>query len=83
MSTPLTIADAAARLGVSRWHISSLIRSGDLAAVNVAATGAKRPTIRIMPEAFEAFIAARTGRHKQERRVSPGLRSRRERAGIL
>ena len=82
MSTPLTIADAATRLGVSRWTIAELIRSGDLPAIHVGAANAKRRTLRILPEAIEQFIAARQGKPQAPRRVSPGLRTRRERLGI-
>jgi excisionase family DNA binding protein len=78
----LTIAEAASRLGVSRWTVSSLIRSGELPAVHVGAADAQRRTLRILPDDWQAFLARRQGKPAQPRQVSPGLRARRERLGI-
>lgn len=81
----MTINQAASRLGTSPTHIRRLVRTGDLEAVDVSRNGANRRTLRILPEAFEEFIQSRQHCAKEEEpeRISPGMRSRLERAGLL
>lgn len=61
MTTKLyTRKEAAARLGVSLITLRRRIDAGDIAVVNVGATGSKQRTIRISEDALEAFIQERT-----------------------
>lgn len=55
----LTPPAVARRLGVSPGKILNLIRGGELAAIDVATRGSRRPRYRIDPDALERFIAAR------------------------
>jgi excisionase family DNA binding protein len=55
----LSITDAAARLSCSRGHIYNLIAVGELAAVEIKATG-KRPKTRVREADIEAFIEQHT-----------------------
>jgi excisionase family DNA binding protein len=52
----------AERLGVSENKVLNWIRSGEIAAINVASKLSNRPRWRIPEEAIEAFEAARTSR---------------------
>ena len=54
----LTPAEVAKRLQVTAEQVRSLIRKGDLAAINVG-TGEKRPLYRITSQALETFISGR------------------------
>ncbi len=54
----LTPADVAARLHVTAEQVRSLIRTGQLIAVNVGA-GRKRPCYRVTPSALDGFLAGR------------------------
>ncbi len=57
--TPLlTPSDVAARLKVTAEQVRSLIRSGQLHAINVG-TGEKRPLYRITGETLEEFLTGR------------------------
>jgi excisionase family DNA binding protein len=53
--TPQRVADY---LRVSRGRVLSWIRSGELGALNLAATRIGRPRYRILPEHLAAFAAA-------------------------
>ena len=81
----LTIADAAKRLGVSLSHVRALIRQGELPAVHVGAASAKRRTLRILPDDWQAFIARRqpTAAEREEAPLPPAFRRKLQRAGIL
>lgn len=50
----------AARLGCKPETVTGWIDSGELAAINVARRGSRRPRYRISPEAIAAFEAARS-----------------------
>ncbi len=65
----LTPTEAAQQLRVTPEQVRSLIRQGQLAAVNVG-TGAKRPLYRITAEALREFVSCRG-------RLGPLARSRR------
>jgi len=54
----LTPDEVAARLRVTAEQVRSLIRTGQLTAVNVG-TGPKRPLYRITPDAVTEFLARR------------------------
>ena len=54
----LTPDEAAGRLKVTAEQVRSLIRKGQLAAINVG-TGSKRPLYRITPQALEDFLTRR------------------------
>ena len=54
----LTPAEAAAELRVTAEQIRSLIRRGELAAINVGG-GAKRPLYRIGRQALDEFLSRR------------------------
>lgn len=54
----LTPGEVAERLRVTAEQVRSLIRTGQLAAVNVG-TGPKRPLYRITPDAVTEFLARR------------------------
>lgn len=83
MTKPLTITQAAERLGVERKHVQALIDAGDLPAFNVARSDGRYKLLRIESEALETFIETRaTGEAKTPRRLSPRTRARRERAGL-
>lgn len=69
----LTPDEVAARLRVTAEQVRCLIRTGQLAAVNVG-TGAKRPLYRITPDAFAEFLARRGQSAPSTRtRVTPRL----------
>lgn len=54
----LTPLDVAERLRVTAEQVRCLIRTGQLAAINVG-TGPKRPLYRIAPDAVAEFLARR------------------------
>lgn len=54
----LTPAEAAAKLKVTAEQVRALIRTGQLAAINVG-TGQKRPLYRITPQALADFLGRR------------------------
>ncbi len=72
----LTPDEAAEQLRVTPEQVRSLIRRGQLAAINVG-TGAKRPMYRITHEALREFVSrrwqsgieARQGRRRRPPRV--------------
>lgn len=66
----LTPGEVAAHLRVTAEQVRSLIRTGQLAAVNVG-TGPKRPLYRITPEAVTEFLARRGQPAPQARPSSP------------
>lgn len=55
----LTPPAIAGRLGVAAETVIGWIRSGELAAANVARRGCRRPRYRVAPENLKAFLAAR------------------------
>lgn len=55
----LSIPAAAAALDTSPKTVYRLIHAGDLASVDIAPTGSKRPKTRVPAEAIAAFLAAR------------------------
>lgn len=57
MDTLLSVADVAARLGMSGWKVRRLIASGELPASNFGS--AARPEYRVDPAAVERLIVAR------------------------
>ena len=59
--TPDEVAD---RLRVTAEQIRSLIRRGELTAINVG-VGRKRPRYRLQPEAVDEFLARRSGGGKR------------------
>ena len=71
----MTPSEVAERLRVTAEQVRCLIRTGQLAAVNVG-TGPKRPLYRITPDAVAEFLARRaqpvpvTRRHPP-RRLAP------------
>lgn len=68
---PLSIQQAADRLGVERKHVQALIDAGDLPAFDVARTGGRYRLLRIESEALETFIELRaTGRDGRRRRMT-------------
>ena len=66
----LTPSEVAARLRVTAEQVRCLIRTGQLAAVNVGA-GAKRPWYRITPDAVNDFLTRRGQLAPQARPSSP------------
>lgn len=58
--TQLTVLDVSRRLRLHEETVRSLIRLGDLPAVNVSA-GSARPRWRISEADLEAFMARRAG----------------------
>lgn len=72
-ASPLTVAQAAERLGVGVDVVAAHIRAGRLAASNVG-LGSQRPRYRITPEAIEEFLAERLVRP-----AAPAARPRRRR----
>ena len=71
----LTVKEVSAQLKVSSEQVRTLIRKGQLSAVNVG-SGKKRPLYRITPEALESFM--KLGQqpdplmfHKKARRLPP------------
>ena len=56
--TLLTPADVALTLRVTPEQVRSLIRKGELAAINVGA-GRRRPLYRITPQALDQFLSGR------------------------
>lgn len=81
----LTIAEAASRLGVSPSHVRSLIREGELPAVHIGSGSAKRRTLRILADDWQAFLARRqpTADPREETPLPPAFRRKLELAGIL
>lgn len=55
----LSVAAAAERLDCSRGHVYNLIAAGELAAVEIKATGTRSKT-RVREADLEAFIAGHT-----------------------
>jgi excisionase family DNA binding protein len=76
----LTPNEVAGRLRVTAEQVRSLIRNGELAAINVG-TGLKRPLYRITPQALQQFLgrrwqagpAVRTKRGATQRQSVPDL----------
>ncbi|MFC3984948.1 helix-turn-helix domain-containing protein [Streptosporangium jomthongense] len=58
-TTLLSIPEVAKRLGVHRTTVYDYISDGDLVAVDIARTGAKRIRLRVPEEALRAYIASR------------------------
>jgi excisionase family DNA binding protein len=56
----LTIAAAAARLGCSDMHVYRLIAAGELAAVDIAQPGARRSKTRVRSDDVDVYIDAKT-----------------------
>ncbi|MBN1489923.1 MAG: helix-turn-helix domain-containing protein [Phycisphaerae bacterium] len=54
----LTADEIARQLKVTTEQVRSLIRRGELAAINVG-TGRKQPLYRVTPQAFDEFLARR------------------------
>lgn len=54
----LSVKDAARMVQLSPWTIRRHIRSGKLAAVNLASPGTHKPRWRIPPESLRAWVAA-------------------------
>lgn len=71
----LTPEEVGARLRVTAEQVRSLIRRGELAALNVG-TGAKRPLYRITPQALQGFLARRW-------QPGPAVRTRRRSKPLL
>lgn len=61
-STALTPPELAKILKVKPEKIHGFIDSGELAAVNMASAGSKRPRWRIMPEDVETFLQKRANK---------------------
>lgn len=63
-STPipasLTVVEVAESLSVSPRRVKTLISHGELAAFDVSAPSAVRPSLRVTPAALAAFVAAKT-----------------------
>jgi excisionase family DNA binding protein len=60
-----TVRQTAELLGLQARTIRDYVKAGDLVAVDVGATGAKRPTLRISVESLQAFLESRrTGKHQ-------------------
>jgi excisionase family DNA binding protein len=57
----LTIEDISTRLRCSRASVSSWIDSGELAAANVAPSGARKRQFRVSEDDLERFLAGRAG----------------------
>jgi predicted site-specific integrase-resolvase len=55
----LKIKDAATRMGVSRSAAYRLVDVGDLAVVDIARTGAKRPKLRVDIREIDRFATER------------------------
>lgn len=49
----------AKQLGVTPEKVTGLIRSGEIAAVDIASKGSRRPRFRVSPEALEVFLDRR------------------------
>jgi excisionase family DNA binding protein len=58
--TLLTPAEAGERLGASEMHVYRAIAAGELRAVDIAQTGAKRSKTRVRSDDLEAYIESRT-----------------------
>lgn len=56
----LTPPEVAARFGCKPETVIGWIRSGELAAINLARRGSLRPRYRVSPEALELFERARS-----------------------
>ena len=54
----LTVAQAAARLSLSRWRVYQLVQAGVIPAVRIGLPGQSRPQIRIDPDALEELVAS-------------------------
>jgi hypothetical protein len=54
--TPPAIAKA---LGIKPERVVSMIRSGEIQAVNLASRGSRRPRFRVSEESLQAFLAGR------------------------
>lgn len=57
----MTPPAVARRLAIKPERVIEFVRSGELAAVNVARRGCRRPRFRISPDALARFEAARSG----------------------
>jgi excisionase family DNA binding protein len=55
----LSVDQVAAELGIHRSSVMRLIASGDLRAINVAPSGARRKTLKVDPDDLAAFKARR------------------------
>ena len=55
---PLTLDEAAARLGVTRRQARALVHAGELNAFDVS-TGKSRAAARVLPESISQFIERR------------------------
>lgn len=67
-----SLRGAARFLRVRLGQVSAWVRSGELAAANLAGPG-QRPRYRIAPAALEAFLAARSVRRPPRRRRASGI----------
>lgn len=56
----LRIPEAAAVMGVSENHVYNLIADGDLATVDVARRGSRKPKTRVPEDVARDFFASRT-----------------------
>lgn len=66
----LKVEEVAKWLRVTNEQVSCLIRTGQLAAVNVG-SGTKRPLYRIKPDAVDEFLARRSEQPVTVRRARP------------
>ncbi len=72
----MSVREVAAQLGIRQHGVLSLIASGELVAINVSLKPGGRPLWRIMPEAFDGFLARRSSqgpapRRRRRRRHTP------------
>lgn len=75
----LSPREVAARLGVGRNKVMAWIRSGELAAVNLAESLKKRPQFAVSMAAIEAFEASRAVKTPRAARPRPQASQARER----
>lgn len=67
----MTLAEAAAQLGVSENLIYNLVASGELIHLRIGGKG-KRGAIRIEREALEAFVVSRRHGEGKPKPTAPG-----------
>ena len=59
----MTVPELARFLRVGRGKLAKMIRRGELAAVNVAASGCHRPRLVVLPQSLEEFVGRRSTRN--------------------
>ena len=68
MNNALSVKQVAEKLGIRTHAVTSLIRSGELRAVDVSLKPGGRPRWRVLPDDLEGFLARRTHRTAGPRR---------------